>query len=108
MSNSSISNLLAWSQNGSGAGFSHSDSLKLNNLRQTCRGCSCCLEGDWIVRADTTAQERFILPDEKFQRLYGATPMPLPEGLADRDELEAEGFKACVSMIIPFLDRMHW
>jgi len=32
-------------------------------------------EGDWVVRADTTAKERFFVPDAKFKKLYDQTPV---------------------------------
>mmetsp|Transcript_135659 Transcript_135659/g.270691 ORF Transcript_135659/g.270691 Transcript_135659/m.270691 type:complete len:185 (-) Transcript_135659:210-764(-) len=50
-------------------------------------------EGDWIVRADTAAKERYSLPDAKFRRLYEAVPVPF-EDHPDAAELKAEGFEA--------------
>lgn len=50
-------------------------------------------DGDWVVRANTTAKERFFLPDAKFQRLYKQTPVPYADH-TDAAELEAEGFQA--------------
>jgi len=49
--------------------------------------------GDWVVRADTSAKERFYLPDHKFKTLYESAPMSFSSH-EDAEELEAEGFKA--------------
>jgi 5,10-methylene-tetrahydrofolate dehydrogenase/methenyl tetrahydrofolate cyclohydrolase len=54
-------------------------------------------DGDMIMRADTSARERFFLPQEKFQRLYDQTPVPFDDH-ADAAELKAEGFKAFVPL----------
>jgi hypothetical protein len=52
-------------------------------------------EGDWIVRADTASQERYLLPDAKFQKLYNQTSVSFIDH-PDAKELEAEGFQAFV------------
>lgn len=49
--------------------------------------------GDWVVRADTYAKERFYLPDAKFKTLYEQTPVSFSNH-ADAAELESEGFRA--------------
>jgi hypothetical protein len=52
-------------------------------------------EGDWLVRANTAARERYLLPDAKFRQLYLQNPVPFAHH-QDAAELEAEGFKAFV------------
>lgn len=48
---------------------------------------------EYIVRADTAAKERYILPSAKFQRLYDQTPIEFDDH-PDAAELKAEGFQA--------------
>lgn len=51
--------------------------------------------GDWLVRADTVDQERYLLPDEKFQKLYEQTTVSFADH-PDAVEIHAEGFNAYV------------
>lgn len=48
---------------------------------------------DWIIRADTDAKERYILPGAKFLRLYDTDlASPIPRAHPDVEELDSEGF----------------
>jgi hypothetical protein len=50
-------------------------------------------EGDWVVRADTNCKERYLLPDDKFKKLYKQTPVSYADH-QDAAELQSEGFQA--------------
>eukprot|EP00746_Dinoflagellata_sp_MGD_P165830 gnl/MRDRNA2_/MRDRNA2_95332_c0_seq1.p1 gnl/MRDRNA2_/MRDRNA2_95332_c0~~gnl/MRDRNA2_/MRDRNA2_95332_c0_seq1.p1 ORF type:complete len:183 (+),score=33.35 gnl/MRDRNA2_/MRDRNA2_95332_c0_seq1:52-600(+) len=50
-------------------------------------------EGDWIVRADTTDGEQYILTPQKFEALYEPAALPI-ENHPQKVMLEAQGFNA--------------
>eukprot|EP00419_Tripos_fusus_P008043 CAMPEP_0172685902 /NCGR_PEP_ID=MMETSP1074-20121228/20568_1 /TAXON_ID=2916 /ORGANISM="Ceratium fusus, Strain PA161109" /LENGTH=173 /DNA_ID=CAMNT_0013505133 /DNA_START=51 /DNA_END=572 /DNA_ORIENTATION=- len=50
-------------------------------------------EGDWIVRADTSAAERYSMSDANFKKRYQTQPVPFDDH-PDAAELKAEGFQA--------------
>eukprot|EP00440_Ansanella_granifera_P045533 gb/GFBE01049329.1/.p1 GENE.gb/GFBE01049329.1/~~gb/GFBE01049329.1/.p1 ORF type:complete len:784 (+),score=158.80 gb/GFBE01049329.1/:1-2352(+) len=54
-------------------------------------------KGDWIVRADTSHKERYILTPEKFAAAYDPNSGCAVSGVEDAEALTAEGFKAYVS-----------
>merc|ERR1712218_247455 len=51
-------------------------------------------EGDWIVRADTSLKERYILPSGKVTVAYDLNSGTEIVGVEDADELNRGGFRA--------------